>query len=125
TRFLAEPGTAALRTNRVAAITAEEDANMQLVFFCFQIFEELTDCIHNERALVRREIAERNIHSNAARSGGFLQIVEVSSITRLGPRFDRSLVQRLAFVRDHKVEIEVDRVAKPLAARACAKRIVE
>ena len=48
-----------------------------------------TDAIHDECAFVRREIAERNIHSNAARPRGFPQIIEVSSITRLCPRLER------------------------------------
>ena len=66
---------------------------MQLVFFRFEIFEELPNGIHHERALVRGEEAERCVEGNTARSSRFFEIVEVNAVPRFRPRFDGALVQ--------------------------------
>ncbi len=41
------------------------------------------------------------------------------------PRIDRAVVEGLTLIRNDEVEIEIDRVAEALAARACAIGIVE
>src|SRR5206468_2323289 len=38
-RFLPKPGAITFRTNRIAAVPAKKDPNMQFVFFRFQILE--------------------------------------------------------------------------------------
>ena len=44
---------------------------------------------------------------------------------RLGPRLDRALFKSQAGIRDYEIEIQSDRIAKALAGRACAIRIVK
>ena len=44
---------------------------------------------------------------------------------RLGPGFDRSVFQRQSGIWNDEIEIETDRVAKTLAARAGAVGIIE
>src|SRR5262249_46585945 len=56
------------------------------------------------------------------------ELLHVSSkhpIFWLGPGLDGAFVQRLRFVGDDEVEIEINGVAKSLAARTCAIGIVE
>ena len=67
----------------------------------------------------------RHIHRHAMLLRRPLQLREVRPILGRVPRIDRALVERLRFVRNDQVEIEVDRIAESLAARAGAKRIVE
>src|SRR5207245_8647267 len=54
-----------------------------------------------------------------------LQLGEERLIFRLGPRLNRALVQRLRRIRDHQIEIKINRVAESLAARASAIWVVE
>ena len=57
--------------------------------------------------------------------GGLLQLSELGAILRAIPGVDCAVVEGLGFIGNDEVEIEVDGVAKALAARACAKGIVE
>src|SRR5262245_39787575 len=90
-RFTPQPRAVAFRADRVSAIAAQEYANVQLVFFRFEIVEKLTDRVQRESAFVGVEVAEWDIQTNAAALGGFPEVVEVSSISRLGPGIDRAL----------------------------------
>ena len=49
--LLPQPRTAALRTNGISAIAAQEYPYMQLVFFRFQVFEKFSNSIHHKRLL--------------------------------------------------------------------------
>ena len=54
-----------------------------------------------------------------------LRVLPQAAITRLGPRFDRAVVEGFAAIGDDEIQIEVDGVAESLAARAGAVGIVE
>ena len=51
TSLLPQPRTAALRTNGISAIAAQEYPYVQLVFFRFQVFEKFPNGIHHKRLL--------------------------------------------------------------------------
>src|SRR5713226_10051212 len=68
--------------------------------------------------MLRRELAERRVERDAARAGVAFQILPERAVTRLGPRLDGAVIERFAAVGDHQVEVEVNRIAEALAARA-------
>src|SRR4029079_15850912 len=121
TRFLPQSRSCAFWTRRIAAISAEEHAHVQLVFFCFQVVEEVAHAIEDEGAFVLRELPVGHIQSHVFATSGFLEVRKVRAIARLGPRFYRSLVYAFGFVRDNKVKVEIDRITEPLAARTSPK----
>ena len=106
---------------------------MQLVFFALEIIEEAFDAVEFARgiafeqqlALVRRQMPPRDVRRNVLRARELLRFLHQPAIARLGPRLDRAVVERFARIGHDEIEIEIDRVAESLAARACAPRIVE
>ena len=104
---------------------------MQLVLLALEILEESLDAaevviaFHHPALRVGRQPVVRHIEGNAAQARQPLHLVIRLPITGLCPGLDRALGQRLAFVRDHQVQIKIDRVAESLAARARSVRIVE
>src|SRR5579884_2543016 len=54
-----------------------------------------------------------------------MQFLLQSPVTRFGPRFNGPFGERLPFVGNHQVRVEIDRISKSLAAWAGAGRIVE
>jgi hypothetical protein len=130
-RLDAKPGASASRTSRVAAIAAEEDAHMQLVFLALEIIEEpayageLAFAFHHHTALLRVKLGPGNIERNAGLFGETLEFGEQRPVFGLGPGIDGAFVQGLRFVGNHQVEIEVDGVAETLAARAGAEGVVK
>ena len=125
TRFLTQTGSLAFRTNGVTTIPAQEDPHMQLVFFRFQVVEEFSNRVHDERAFVGRQFAERHIHVNAAAARSLFEVGEVCAIARLCPRLNGALMQRFTLIRDNQIRIEVNGVTESLASRARAKGIVK
>ena len=123
--FLAEAASVAVRTHRVSTVPAQEYADVELVFLCFQICKEVADGIQNEVHLIRIQFPDRGIQRDSLSPSGLLEIVEIRAISRLRPRFDGALVERETPVGNHQVQVEIDRIAESLAARTCAKRIVE
>ena len=79
----------------------------------------------HQPALLGSSSAQGTSSGMSACRGETLQFGEQRTVLRLGPRLDCALVQRLGFVRNDQIEIEVDGVAETLAARAGAVRIVE
>ena len=130
-RLHPQAGAAAGRAGRVSAIAAEKYAHVQLVFLAFEMIEEaaharkLAFAIDNHPALLGLEFRPGNIQGNIRLLGKALQFSEQRAIFGLGPGLDGALIQRLRFVGNHQVEIEIDGVAKTLAARTCAIRIIE
>src|SRR5688572_16361887 len=123
--LLAQPASAAIRTNRVSTIPAEEDPHVQLVLLGLEVIEEIADCVDREFQVLRIQFADGLIQRNARRFRGFFEIVEVDPIPGLRLWLDRALVERERAVGQQQVEIEIDRVAEPLTAGTCAKRIIE
>src|SRR5579863_394001 len=70
-------------------------------------------------------MSPRDVGRDSLRLCELLRFLHQAAITRLGPWFDRAIVERLARIRDDKIQIEVDRVAESLTARAGAPRIVK
>ena len=66
-----------------------------------------------------------DIDCDAAFTCPGFQILKKATVARLGPRFDGALFDGFAGIGDHEVQIEINGIAKTLAARACAIRIVE
>ncbi len=78
-----------------------------------------------QAALVGGEMTPGDVGGNALGARKFLGVLKQDAVTRLGPRLDGAVVQRLAGIGDDEVEVEVDGVAESLAARARAVGIVE
>ena len=79
----------------------------------------------NRVALRRGEIAEGNVEGNALGAREAAHFDRELAVARLGPRLDGAIGERLAFVGNHAVDIEINCVAEALAARARAVGIVE
>ena len=123
-RLFAQAGALALRAQRVAAVTAEEDAHVQLVFLGFQVSEEAADEIVHQLALFAGQVGEGRAKAHLA-AGGLAEIAEPRAEFRLRPGVDRAIIERKRFVGNHPVQVEIDGVAEALAARAGADRRVE
>src|ERR1039458_298267 len=67
----------------------------------------------------------RHVERNLRLFREALHLRKYRTVLRLVPWIDRPVAQRLGFIRNHQVEIEVNRVAKSLAARASSVRIIE
>ncbi len=81
--------------------------------------------LDDELSLLFGEVAEGRVERDAARARHALQILPNAAVARLGPGLNDALVDGLAAIGDHQIDIEVDGVAKSLAARARAVGIVE
>ncbi len=121
----------ALGAERVAAILAEHDADVELVLLALHQSEEAVDAeesvaaVEDEGLLLWFEAVPGNVQRNAVLLGGLLQFGEVGAILWATPGVDRAIVEGLRLVGNDEVEVEVDGVAEALAARACAEGIVE
>src|ERR1700731_325940 len=126
--FGAQPRATTIGAGGIAAIPAEENADVQLVFLSFEPGEKAIDArkvvvriaLNNEVSLLGGELAERNIERNAASPRESLQILPKGTITRFRPGLNNAFVDGLAAVRNHQVDIEIDRIAEALAAGAGA-----
>src|SRR6476646_1650938 len=114
----------AVRADRVSAISAQEHSHMELVLLRIEIVEEGADPVQDVRSLFLSQIAEGHVESDFG-SSGFLEIVEICSISRLGPWLDGALVDRFRFVRYYQLQIQIDRVAETLAAGTRSKGVIE
>ena len=106
---------------------------MQLVFFALQPVEKSFDAFvvvlgiafENQPPLFRGELTPRHVRRNSATARPFLCVLKKHSVTRFRPRFDRAVVERLARIGNDQIQIEIDGISKPLAARTRAVRIIE
>ena len=130
-RFQPQARAVALRTSRISAITAQKNADVQLVFLPLQILEEsahaqeLSFPIQNKFLLRWLELCPGTSSGIPACLAKRFISVNTRPVFRLVPRIDRSFAQRFRLVRNHQVEIEVNRVAESLASRTRAIGIVE
>src|SRR4051795_10810066 len=87
-------------------------------------FEAAFPAQHNlSRSLAH--LAPGHIQWDSKRTSLLLHIRKPRSVLGPVPRIDRTLIQAQTFVRDHKAQIVVHRIPKPLASRASTKGIVE
>jgi hypothetical protein len=106
---------------------------VQFIFFPFKPLEEtlhadvtgLLIAGHDDFLLRRAQIAEGNIERNSGGARIALQFLPRTAVAGLGPRLDRAFVDRFAAIGNYQIGIEIDGVAKSLAARAGAVGIVE
>src|SRR6202142_2149793 len=125
--------TLAIGTRRIASIAAQKYADVQLVFLPLQPVKKAFDAdviflaitFDDRVALCRGQLTERDIERNAFRAGKSPHVNIELLVARLRPRLDRALYQRLASVGNHAINIEINRVAEALAARARAVGAVE
>src|SRR5246127_5585046 len=133
TGFGTQTGAAELGTNGISAVAAQKHAHVELVLFALEPIEETLHAIElvfritleDEPALLGSKLSPRDICGNAAASRPFASLLQEHAVTRLGPGFDRAVIERLARVRHDQVQIEVDRISKALATRTRAIRVVE
>ena len=131
-RLAAQPRAAALRARQVAAIPAEEHANVHLVLLALEPAEEPLDpfearavAFDDEPLLVVGQLRPGHVEAHAARLRRALQLGELRAIVRLAPGLDRVLRDRLRWIRDDQRHVELDDVAEAVAERAGAERVVE
>src|SRR2546426_890943 len=132
-RFFAQAAAATFRAGGVAAIAAQEDTHVQFVLFALEPVEESLYAgearrgiaLEDHGALLRGKLAKGSVERNSVGSRVALHLLHERPVARLGPRLDGALVERFATVRNHQVEIEINRIAEALAARAGAVRAVE
>ena len=132
--FSPQPSPAASGAQRVSAIAAEKNADVQLVFLALEMLKESANAAkprppstspNDEPLLFGVEFIPRHVQRNFGLPRKALQLGEQRPIFWFRPGLDRAFVQRLAFVGNDEVEIEINGVAKALAARTGAIRIVE
>ena len=119
---------AALRAEGISAISAEEDAHMQLVFLALQMLEEsahapeLVVALDHPALLLGAQIGPGHIERNAGRARVAPHLGRQRLVLRLGPRLDRAFRQRQRLVGNHQVQVEIDGVAEALAPGTSAVR---
>src|SRR5205085_1840227 len=117
-RFRAQTRTAALATDRIAAIPAEKDAHVQLVLLTLEVSEETVHAqeaaitSENEVALRARQVGPGNVERDLAIFGEALQLGEERAVFRLRPGFDGAFVECFGFVGDDEIGIEINGVAE-------------
>src|SRR3984893_864501 len=130
-RFQPQPRPVAVRAQRISAITAQKDADVQLIFLVLQMIEESTNsqklplAVENQVSVFRLEVHPRYIERNPRLFGIAFQVRKKRTVLRLGPRLNGAIGQGLNPVWNDQIEIEVDRVPKSLAPRTRSVRIVE
>jgi hypothetical protein len=117
--ILAQAGALALGTQRIAAITAEEDTHVELVLLGFQVIEEAADEFVDGFAFDVGEVAERRHQSDAA-VRMLLEVAEPGAELGLGPRVHGAILEGQRLVGDDAIHVEIDGVAEALAAGAGA-----
>jgi len=124
---------------RVAAVLRQQHANVHLVRFRFEIFEEAFDAVPLALPLavpVRRTVDDpvalrvRQFAPRRAAADVGLRRVAHQIVLTLLPRgrlhrLDRAVAQRFARVRDHEAEVDADHAAKAAADVARAVGRVE
>src|SRR5689334_8223473 len=119
------------RTQRVPPVSAQKHAHMQLVFLSLQQREEPVDSrkfslsLGDQQPLIFLKIEPRDVERDCLSLGKSFQLGLERSIFGFSPGLDGAFSQGCPLVRDHQIEIKVDRIPESRAALARAKRIVE
>ncbi len=123
-RFRTQARSTAIGAASITAVTAHEDAHMDLVLLGIQPFEKAPHMLVDQGFFLVAQFAEGHVHSHLA-AHGLAKVRHVTGILRLGPGIDGTLVERQHAVRNHQIHVVIDRVAEALAALARAERAVE
>ena len=116
---------------QVAAIAAQEHADVHLVLLALEPAEEAADAVvvlvalDDERALLVGQIDPRHVEPDARLARRALQLRQLRAVVRLAPRLDGALVDRLRRIGHDQIHVELDDVAEAVAGRAGAERVVE
>ena len=81
--------------------------------------------VDHKSLLLGIQLRPRHIERQISLLRETLQFGEERLVFRLGPRLDCAFVQCFRRIRNHQIQIEINRVAESLAPRARAIRIVE
>src|SRR6185369_7390882 len=95
--ILAQTRSVAVGTAGIAAIPAEQNAHVDLVFLGFQVLEEFAHRVEDLVLLGLTQIAERNVEPHFSLRT-LLEIDPPFAASRFGPWLDGALVERKAFV---------------------------
>ena len=131
-RLAPQPGAAAVRAGQVAAIAAQEHADVHLVFLPLEPAEEAADALvrvavafDDEALFLVGELRPRDVEGDLRLLRRALQLGELRAIVRLAPRLDGAFLDRLRRIGHHQIHVELDDVAEAVAGRAGAERVVE
>src|SRR4029078_8590694 len=102
-----------VRTGEIAAIAAQEHADVHLVLLALEPAEEALDAfpaaavaVDDEALLVLVELGPRHVEADAA-LGDALQFGELRAVVRLAPRLDRVLLDLLRGIRAGQGPVEL------------------
>src|SRR5215469_8384587 len=131
--FGAQTRSAAFGTRCVTTIAAQENAHVELIFLALQPLKKsfytlvvvFGIAFEYQPSLLDAKLSPGNVGWNPALAGPRLQILKKPLVARLGPWLDGSFFDGLPRIGNHEIQIEIDSIAKALAARARAVRIVE
>jgi len=130
-RFHAQASPAARGAQRVSAIAAEKNADVQLVLLALKILKKSADAaetvvaIDDQLLLPGIQFVPGHVQGNSGLAREALEFGEQRPVLWLGPGLDRAFIQGFALVGDDEVEIDIDGVAEALATWAGAIRVVE
>ena len=130
-RFAAQPRAAAIRARQIAAIPAQEHADVHLVFLPLEPAEEAADALEvavaldDELPLLVGEVGPRHVETDAGLPRRALQLSQLRPVVRLAPRLDRALIDGVRRVRHDEIHVELDDVAEAVTGRTGAERVVE
>ena len=127
----AEALAAAVGALGVAAIFAEHDTDVELVFLALHLAEEAIDAfiaavaVEDQLTDFVRELMPGDVHGNAEGRRLFAQVVEPGAVFWAVPGVNGAVAKAECLVRNDEVEVVVDGIAEALAAGTGAEWIVE
>src|SRR5439155_12460119 len=137
-RLAPQTRAAAIGARQVAAIPAQEHADVHLVLLPLEPSEEAADPVvvrpgpcrrtvpfDDEPLLVVAQLRPRDVEPNPRSLRGALQLGELRAVVRLAPRLDGALLNRLRPIRHDEIHVELDDVAEAVTRGARAERVVE
>src|ERR1700735_5204803 len=108
---------------------------MQLVLLAFEMLKKAMHpakgtatvgvAINDQLLLFGVEFVPGHVRRYPGLAREALQFGKQRPVLWLSPGLNGALIQSLSFIRNNKVEIEIDGVAEALAAGACSVRIIE
>src|SRR5439155_3623227 len=125
-------GPVTVRALASGLVLTQEDADVLLVLFPFEIHEEGQNPLVAARAPVeqlvarrRRQLSPRDVHGYALALGEFGECAAFVVVSGLRPWIDRSVAQRSVRIRDDKRLVVLERRTESVAAFAGAARTIE
>ena len=128
-----QPRAAATRARPIAPPAAEKHADVHLVLPPLQPREEtfqpaefpFRHAVDDHVEVLRRQIAERNVHGDAVVRRQGEQFLQLMGVGRAVPWRDRAAAERLAGVGNDQLHVDADDVAETFAFGAGTHRTVE